>query len=201
MTAPLVFGAIADDLTGALELASLIRRGGVRCPVLLRPGRKGALDGLEAVVFGLKTRVIPAKRAVAAFAGAVDALEQRGVRQIFYKYCATFDSTPRGNIGPCADLLARRRAAGFTLFSPAFPEVNRTVYQGHLFAGDILISDSPKRFDPLTPMREPNLVKVLLQQTATRVVCPTRSWPKERPPPRHAAKLGAGIACHHRCAG
>jgi 3-dehydrotetronate 4-kinase len=165
MTAPLVFGAIADDLTGALELASLIRRGGVRCPVLLRPGGKGALEGLEAVVFGL----IPAKRAVAAFARAADALEQRGVRQIFYKYCATFDSTPRGNIGPCADLLAERRAAGFTLFSPAFPEVNRTVYQGHLFAGDILISESPKRFDPLTPMREPNLVKVLQQQTATRV--------------------------------
>ncbi len=169
MTAPLVFGGIADDLTGALELASLIRRGGVRCPVLLRPGRKGALDGLEAVVFGLKTRVIAAKRAVAAFTRALDALEQRGVRQVFYKYCATFDSTPRGNIGPCADLLAQRRDAGFTLFSPAFPEVNRTVYQGHLFAGDILISDSPKRFDPLTPMREPNLVKVLQQQTVARV--------------------------------
>jgi len=123
------------------------------------------LDGLEAVVFGLKTRVIPAARAVSAFTRAEAALEQRGVRQVFYKYCATFDSTPRGNIGPCADLLAERRDADFTLFSPAFPEVNRTVYQGHLFAGDILISQSPKRFDPLTPMREPNLVKVLQQQT------------------------------------
>ncbi|HEX7200851.1 MAG TPA: four-carbon acid sugar kinase family protein, partial [Dongiaceae bacterium] len=163
--APLLFGAIADDLTGALELASLIRRGGVRCPVLLRPGQVGSLNGLEAVVFGLKTRVIPAARAVAAFARAQAALELRGVRQVFYKYCATFDSTPRGNIGPCADLLAERRNADFTLFSPAFPEVNRTVYQGHLFAGDILISQSPKRFDPLTPMREPNLVKVLQQQT------------------------------------
>ena len=161
---PLVFGAIADDLTGALELASLIRRGGVRCPVLLRPG-EGSLDGLEAAVFGLKTRVIPAARAVSAFAQALTALEQRGVRQVFYKYCATFDSTARGNIGPCADLLAERRNADFTLFSPAFPEVNRTVYQGHLFAGDILISQSPKRFDPLTPMREPNLVKVLQLQT------------------------------------
>ena len=193
MTAPLVFGAIADDLTGALELASLIRRGGVRCPVLLRPGRKGALDGLEAVVFGLKTRVIPAKRAVAAFARAVDALEQRGVRQVFYKYCATFDSTPRGNIGPCADLLAQRRAAGFTLFSPAFPEVNRTVYQGHLFAGDILISNSPKRFDPLTPMREPNLVKVLQQQTATRVGLLPHSILAQgaAATARHAAKLAA----------
>ena len=193
MTAPLVFGAIADDLTGALELASLIRRGGVRCPVLLRPGRKGALEGLEAVVFGLKTRVIPAKRAVAAFARALDALEQRDVRQVFYKYCATFDSTPRGNIGPCADLLAQRRAAEFTLFSPAFPEVNRTVYQGHLFAGDILISDSPKRFDPLTPMREPNLVKVLQQQTATRVGLLPHSILAQgtAATARHAAKLAA----------
>ncbi len=193
MTAPLVFGAIADDLTGALELASLIRRGGVRCPVLLRPGRKAALDGLEAVVFGLKTRVIPAKRAVAAFARAADALEQRGVRQIFYKYCATFNSTPRGNIGPCADLLAQRRAAGFTLFSPAFPEVNRTVYQGHLFAGDILISNSPKRFDPLTPMREPNLVKVLQQQTAIRVGLLPHSILAQgaAATARHAAKLEA----------
>src|SRR5258708_28540560 len=193
MTGPLVFGAIADDLTGALELASLLRRGGVRCSVLLRPGRKGALDGLEAVVFGLKTRVIPARRAVAAFARAVDALEQRGVRQIFYKYCATFDSTPRGNIGPCADLLAARRAAGFTLFSPAFPEVNRTVYQGHLFAGDILISESPKRFDPLTPMREPNLVKVLQQQTATRVGLLSHAILAQgaAATARHAAKLEA----------
>ena len=145
------------------------------------------------MVFGLKTRVIPAKRAVAAFARAVDALEQRGVRQIFYKYCATFDSTPRGNIGPCADLLARRRAAGFTLFSPAFPEVNRTVYQGHLFAGDILISNSPKRFDPLTPMREPNLVKVLQQQTATRVGLLPHSILAQgaAATARHAAKLEA----------
>ena len=115
------------------------------------------------------------------------------MRQIFYKYCATFDSTPRGNIGPCADLLARRRAAGFTLFSPAFPEVNRTVYQGHLFAGDILISNSPKRFDPLTPMREPNLVKVLQQQTATRVGLLPHSILAQgaAATARHAAKLAA----------
>jgi uncharacterized protein YgbK (DUF1537 family) len=169
MTEPLAFAAIADDLTGGLELASLIRRGGVRCPLLLHPGPRTDLAGLEAVVFGLKTRVIPARRAVAAFARAMDAIGRRGARQVFYKYCATFDSTPRGNIGPCADLLMERREAGFTLFCPAFPEVGRTVYQGHLFAGEVLISDSPKRFDPLTPMREPSLVKVLQAQTRRRV--------------------------------
>jgi len=113
--------------------------------------------------------VIAAQRAVSIFDRAFGHLRARGVRQVFYKYCATFDSTPRGNIGPCADLLADRLDARFTLFSPAFPEVNRTVYQGHLFAGDVLISRSPKRFDPLTPMREPNLVTVLQQQTKRRV--------------------------------
>jgi uncharacterized protein YgbK (DUF1537 family) len=177
VSGPLAFAALADDLTGGLELASLIRRAGVRCPMLLEPGLLGPgrqaeradFSGLEAVVLGLKTRVIPARRAVDAFAGALDAIERRGARQVFFKYCATFDSTPRGNIGPCADLLMDRRGAGFTLFCPAFPEVGRTVYQGHLFAGELLVSDSPKRFDPLTPMREPNLVKVLQAQTPRRV--------------------------------
>src|SRR6185295_10489494 len=90
-------------------------------------------------------------------------------RQIFYKYCATFDSTPRGNIGPIADLLAQETGADFTAFCPAFPEVDRTVYRGHLFAADQLISRSPKRFDPLTPMREPDLVRVLQAQTKATV--------------------------------
>ena len=166
---PLVFGGIADDLTGALELASLMVREGVRCRVLTGPAGPDALDGLDSVVFGLKTRVAQPHRAVAQFAAAVSLLQQAGARQVFFKYCATFDSTRRGNIGPCADLLMSRTGAGFTAFCPAFPEVHRTVYQGHLFAADKLISQSAKRFDPLTPMREPDLVKVLQQQTVERV--------------------------------
>ncbi len=165
----LAFGAIADDLTGALELASLMVRAGVRCRVLTGPAPPDAVDGLDSVVFGLKTRVAPPGRAVVQFSAAVDLLQQAGARQIFFKYCATFDSTRRGNIGPCADLLMSRTGAAFTAFCPAFPEVHRTVYQGHLFAGDRLISQSAKRFDPLTPMREPDLVKVLQQQTSRRV--------------------------------
>jgi uncharacterized protein YgbK (DUF1537 family) len=165
----LVFGGIADDLTGGLELASLMVREGVSCRVLTRRAGPDALAGVDSVVFGLKTRVAPAPRAVAAFAAAADLLQRAGTRQIFFKYCATFDSTRRGNIGPCADLLMSRTGAGFTAFCPAFPEVARTVYQGHLFGGDKLISQTPKRFDPLTPMREPDLVKVLQAQTAHRV--------------------------------
>lgn len=165
----LVFGGIADDLTGGLELASLMVREGVSCRVLTRRAGPDALEGVDSVVFGLKTRVAPAPRAVAAVAAAADLLQRAGTRQVFFKYCATFDSTRRGNIGPCADLLMSRIGAEFTAFCPAFPEVARTVYQGHLFGGDKLISRTPKRFDPLTPMREPDLVKVLQAQTAHRV--------------------------------
>src|SRR6201991_3681971 len=90
-------------------------------------------------------------------------------RQIFFKYCATFDSTDEGNIGPCADLLRDMTQARQTLFCPSFPEAGRRVFQGHLFAADQLISESPKRYDPLTPMTDPNLVRVLQRQTRTPV--------------------------------
>jgi uncharacterized protein YgbK (DUF1537 family) len=88
-----------------------------------------------------------------------------GARQLFFKYCATFDSTDQGNIGPVADLLTEMTGADFTAFCPSFPEAGRRVFQGHLFAGDRLISESPKRHDPLTPMTDPDLVRVLQRQT------------------------------------
>ncbi len=166
---PLVFGAIADDFTGGLELASVLVRAGIRTRMLTRFATAEDLAGVEAVVIGLKTRVAPKKQAVRAFARAADLLAARAPRQLFFKYCATFDSTRHGNIGPCADLLADRLGADFTAFCPAFPEVKRTVFQGHLFAFDQIISESPKRLDPLTPMRDPNLVRVLQQQTSHRV--------------------------------
>ena len=169
MARRLAFGGIGDDLTGAMELASLMVRGGVKCRLYLSPKAAAADTDSDAIVFGLRTRVAPRKFAVTAVDRAAEFLESRGVRQIFFKYCATFDSTRFGNIGPCADVIADRLGADFTLFCPAFPEVGRTVYQGHLFGNDVLISDSPKRFDPLTPMREPNLVKVLQPQTQHKV--------------------------------
>ena len=158
---PLVFGAIADDFTGGLERASVMVRAGIRTRMLTRFATPEDLVSVEAVVVGLKTRVAPKGQAVRAFARAADLLAQGSPRQLFFKYCATFDSTRHGNIGPCADLLADRLAADFTAFCPAFPEVKRTVFQGHLFAFDQIISESPKRLDPLTPMRDPNLVRVL----------------------------------------
>ncbi|HEV8392284.1 MAG TPA: 3-oxo-tetronate kinase, partial [Dongiaceae bacterium] len=166
---PLLLGGISDDFTGGLELASMMARDGLRTRLLTRLARPSDLAELDVAVIALKSRVAPATKAVRDFARATGTLAKRGARQVFFKYCATFDSTPRGNIGPCADYLADRLGAEFTGFCPAFPDVERKVYRGHLFWADQLISDSLKRFDPLTPMRDPNLVRVLQAQTRHKV--------------------------------
>jgi len=166
----LLFGALADDLTGGMELAAMLVAHGVRCGFVTRPEALAELgDELDAVVIARKTRVVPAADAVAAFEAGARALLERGARQLFFKYCATFDSTDDGNIGPCADLLRELTGAKLTAFCPSFPEAGRRVFQGHLFADQMLISESPKRFDPLTPMLDPNLVRTLQRQTKTRV--------------------------------
>lgn len=165
----LLLGGIADDFTGGLELASILVRDGVRTRLLTRFAESADAAGLEAAVVCLKSRVARRNDAVEAVAQAYGVLKPHRPRQVFLKYCATFDSTPRGNIGPCADLLMDLTGASFTAFCPAFPAVARTVFQGHLFALDQLVSRSPKRNDPLTPMREPDLVRVLQAQTARRV--------------------------------
>ena len=163
----MLLGAIADDLTGAVELAGMLASGGMRVALVLDDAP--VPSGQDAVVVALASRVAPVEEARAGFARAADALLGAGAERLFFKYCATFDSTPAGNIGPCADLLMERTGADFTLFAPTFPVVERRVFMGHLFVGAQLVSDSPKRFDPLTPMTEPNLVKVLSAQTARGV--------------------------------
>jgi uncharacterized protein YgbK (DUF1537 family) len=165
----LLFGAIADDLTGGLEVAAMLRAQGVSCDFVNDPALIESSSQTEAIVVALRTRVAPKAEAVARFNDAARRLLARGARQIFFKYCATFDSTDEGNIGPCADVLRALTHARQTLFCPSFPEVGRRVFQGHLFADDQLISESPKRHDPLTPMTDPNLVRVLQRQTPTPV--------------------------------
>ncbi|MBZ9992232.1 3-oxo-tetronate kinase [Mesorhizobium sp. BH1-1-4] len=160
----LLFGAIADDLTGGTELASMLVARGVAtgCTVGLEAP---ILPGKTAHVILLKTRVIAAADAVRQVIEAADRLVEAGARQIFFKYCATFDSTPAGNIGPCAEALLERLGGSVTLFTPALCETGRTVYQGHMFGGAQLLAESPKRFDPLTPMTDSNLVRVLQVQS------------------------------------
>lgn len=142
----------------------MLRSGGVDCAFVSDPA---ALEPAETAVVALRTRVAPRAEAMARFREAAERLRSLGAPRLFFKYCATFDSTDEGNIGPCADVLSE--AAAPVLFCPSYPEAGRRVFQGHLFYDDMLISESPKRHDPLTPMTDPNLVRVLQRQTGIPV--------------------------------
>jgi 3-dehydrotetronate 4-kinase len=174
----LLLGAIADDFTGATDLCNTLVRGGMRTVQLIDvPDAEAPAPEAEAVVVALKSRTIPAADAVAMSLAALEWLRRAGARQILFKYCSTFDSTDRGNIGPVAEALlaalggdpASEHGAGFTIFCPAFPEAGRTIFKGYLFVGDVLLSESGMRDHPLTPMRDPSLVRVLRRQTRGRV--------------------------------
>jgi uncharacterized protein YgbK (DUF1537 family) len=167
MRHPFLFGAIADDLTGGLELASMLVARGI--PTSLSVGTDTPANVRTAHVIALKSRVVPAEQAIQSALTALDILLERGVRQVFLKYCATFDSTPKGNIGPCTEAIMDRLGADHALFVPALCETRRTIYQGHMFGGAELLGESPKRFDPLTPMTDSNLVRVLQGQSRRSV--------------------------------
>jgi uncharacterized protein YgbK (DUF1537 family) len=164
-------GCIADDFTGASDLANTLTRGGMRTVQTIGvPG--GDLDvdaGADAVVVALKTRSIDADQAVSQSLAAHTWLAQRGCRQFLFKICSTFDSTPRGNIGPVADALRAVLGGGCIAVCPAFPANGRTVYRGYLFVGDKLLNESGMEKHPLTPMTDANLVRVLQAQTTSRV--------------------------------
>ncbi|WP_323120181.1 3-oxo-tetronate kinase [Burkholderia alba] len=168
-----LLGCIADDFTGATDLASMLVKSGMRTVQTIGvPGaaEAAALDA-DAIVVALKSRTVPAADAVAQSLAAFAWLRDLGCSQFFFKYCSTFDSTDAGNIGPVADALldALGDAGGFAIACPAFPENGRTIYRGHLFVGDALLSESGMENHPLTPMRDPNLVRVLQRQTASKV--------------------------------
>jgi uncharacterized protein YgbK (DUF1537 family) len=166
----LLLGAIADDFTGATDLCNTLVRRGMRTVQLIDvPSAKTEIADAEAVVIALKSRTIPAPEAVARSLAGLDWLRQSGARQILFKYCSTFDSTDEGNIGPVAEALMDALGTDFTLFCPAFPENGRTIYLGYLFVGDVLLSESGMRDHPLTPMRDPCLVRVLQRQTRGKV--------------------------------
>jgi uncharacterized protein YgbK (DUF1537 family) len=164
----MILGVIADDFTGATDVASMLVRAGMRTvQVLGLP--EGDLPQADAVVIALKTRTVAPADAVAQSLAALHALRSGGARQIYFKYCSTFDSTPEGNIGPVTDALMAALGTDFTIACPAFPENGRTVFRGHLFVGDQLLSDSGMRQHPLTPMTDANLVRVLQAQTPQKV--------------------------------
>jgi 3-dehydrotetronate 4-kinase len=165
----LLLGAIADDFTGATDLANTLVRQGMRTVQLIGVPKQPVREEVDAIVVALKSRTTPAVEAVTQSLAALSWLEAAGVRQLLFKYCSTFDSTAQGNIGPVADALLDALGAEFTVFCPAFPENGRTIYRGYLFVGEVLLSESGMRDHPLTPMRDSNLGRVLARQTPYKV--------------------------------
>ncbi|MEO5607581.1 MAG: 3-oxo-tetronate kinase, partial [Polaromonas sp.] len=165
----IVLGCIADDFTGASDLANNLVRAGMRVVQTIGVPT-GPLDAdVDAVVVALKSRTVPAAEAVTQSLQALTWLQAQGAQQIYFKYCSTFDSTPQGNIGQVTEALMDALQTDFTVATPAFPDNQRTVFKGYLFAGDVLLNESGMQNHPLTPMNDANLVRVLQSQTKRRV--------------------------------
>ena len=161
-------GCIADDFTGATDLASNLVRGGMRAVQTIGVPRQALDTQADAAVVALKSRTVSPGEAVAQSLAALQWLKVQGARQIYFKYCSTFDSVyngeQRGNIGPVTEALMDALGTDFTVATPAFPDNARTVFKGHLFVGDVLLAESGMRNHPLTPMTDSNLVRVLQAQ-------------------------------------
>lgn len=163
-------GCIADDYTGGTDVAAGLRRAGLRVALVFGVPTSGQnLPPCDAAVVAMKFRTTSVEKASRDVAAAYDWLTSQGVQRFYYKYCSTFDSTPEGNIGPITDLLLQLTGMQTSVICPSSPVHNRTVYQGHLFVGDRLLSESPLRSHPLTPMTDPDLVRFLARQTSGRV--------------------------------
>jgi uncharacterized protein YgbK (DUF1537 family) len=169
MSQLLLLGCIADDFTGATDLANNLVRSGMRTVQFNGIPTKDLPQNVDAVVIALKSRTIAAQDAIEQSLAALAWLRQHHAKQIYFKYCSTFDSTAKGNIGPVIDALMDELASDFTVATPAFPDTGRTVFKGHLFVGDALLSDSGMQHHPLTPMADANLLRVLQSQSKRKV--------------------------------
>ena len=166
----ILLGCIADDFTGATDVASMLVKQGLRAiqTIGVLPGEPPP-DDAESVVVALKTRTVLAARAIEQSLAALRWLRAAGCRRFYFKYCSTFDSTPEGNIGPVAEALMDELGVNFTVACPALPENGRTLYKGYLFVGDAPLDESSMRHHPLTPMTDANLVRVLARQAKRHV--------------------------------
>jgi len=162
-------GCIADDFTGATDLANNLVRSGMRVVQTFGVPTAPLSSDVDAVVVALKSRTIPADQAIAQSLDALTWLKAQGAAQIYFKYCSTFDSTPEGNIGPVTEALMDALNCKFTIATPAFPDNGRTAFKGYLFAGAVLLNESGMQNHPLTPMTDANLVRVMQAQTKRKV--------------------------------
>ena len=165
----MLLGCIADDFTGATDLANMLVKGGMRTVQMIGVPTEKLQADVDAVVVALKSRTIAPADAVAQSLDALRWLRANSAQQIYFKYCSTFDSTPKGNIGPVTDALMDALKTDFTIACPAFPENGRTIFRGYLYVGDILLSESGMKDHPLTPMTDASLVRVLQAQTSRKV--------------------------------
>ena len=166
----LALGCIADDYTGASDLANTLTRCGLRTVQTIGvPSDDLKLPDVDAVVVSLKSRSIEASLSVTRSRAAEKWLRGRGARHVLFKICSTFDSTDAGNIGPVMDALRADANEAIVLATPAFPETGRTVYQGNLFVGSVPLNESSLKDHPLNPMHDSNLVRVLARQSRTRI--------------------------------
>ncbi len=161
----ILLGCIADDFTGATDLANNLVRAGMRVVQTIGVPTDALDAEVDAVVIALKSRTIAPRVAVAQSLAALSWLKTHACTQIYLKVCSTFDSTPQGNIGPVTEALMDALGTDFTVCTPAFPDNYRTVFKGYLFAGDTLLSESGMQNHPLTPMTDANLVRVMQAQT------------------------------------
>jgi uncharacterized protein YgbK (DUF1537 family) len=177
MSRKTAIGCIADDYTGGTDVASGLRRAGLRVALVFGvPSADQELPACDVAVVAMKIRTAPVRTASEDVAAAHGWLARQGVQRFYYKYCSTFDSTTEGNIGPVTDLLLELTGMRTSVICPSSPVHGRTVYQGHLFVGDRLLSESPLSRHPLTPMTDPDLVRFLAHQTAGGVGLV--SWPE-----------------------
>jgi len=169
MSQPLLLGCIADDFTGATDLANNLVRAGMRVVQTIGAPHAPLSAEVDAVVVALKSRTIAPQDAIDQSLQALQWLQAQGAQQIYFKYCSTFDSTAQGNIGPVTEALMQALQTDFTIATPAFPDNGRTVFKGYLFVGDVLLNESGMQHHPLTPMTDANLVRVMQAQCKSKV--------------------------------
>ena len=169
MSQPLLLGCIADDFTGATDLANNLVRAGMRVVQTIGVPHAPLSAEVDAVVVALKSRTIAPQDAIEQSLQALQWLQEQGAQQIYFKYCSTFDSTAQGNIGPVTEALMQALQTDFTIATPAFPDNGRTVFKGYLFVGDLLLNESGMQHHPLTPMTDANLVRVMQAQCKSKV--------------------------------
>ncbi len=165
----MLLGCVGDDFTGSSDLANTLAKAGMRVTQYSGVPEGPAAPGVEAGVVALKSRTIDKAEAVPLSLLALEWLAAQGCRQFVFKYCSTFDSTPDGNIGPVAEAMAKALGETRVIVCPAFPGAGRTIYMGHLFVNDRLLSESGMEKHPLTPMTDPDIRRFLGLQTRLKV--------------------------------